>query len=129
MSAMAMKHVTDPKVDLLKKLDDLSGYTIYNNMLLCALYERPEQTKGGILLTQQQRAEDKYQGKAALIVKAGPVAFESENGYFTEGGPVVGDWIAIRPSDGWPIQINGVQCRMLVDEQVKLRIPSPDSVY
>lgn len=129
MALMTMKHVTDPKDDLLKKLGDLSGYTIYNNMLLCALYERPEMTKGGIVLTQTQRAEDKYQGKAALIVKAGPVAFEAENGYFTEGGPVVGDWIAIRPSDGWPIQINGVQCRMLVDEQVKLRIPSPDSVY
>lgn len=129
MAVMTMKHVTDPKDDLLKKLGDLSGYTLYNNMLLCALYERPEMTKGGIVLTQTQRAEDKYQGKAALIVKAGPVAFASANGYFTEGGPVVGDWIAIRPSDGWPIQINGVQCRMLVDEQVKLRIPSPDSVY
>ena len=129
MSVMAMQHDTDPKVDLLKKIGDLSGYTIYNNMLLVALYERPEKTKGGIVLTQTIRAEDKYQGKAALIVKAGPVAFASENGYFTEGGPAVGDWIAIRPSDGWPIQINGVQCRMLVDEQVKLRIPSPDSVF
>lgn len=129
MSVMAMQHDTDPKADLLKKIGDLSGYTIYNNMLLVALYERPEKTKGGIVLTQTIRAEDKYQGKAALIVKAGPVAFASENGYFTEGGPAVGDWIAIRPSDGWPIQINGVQCRMLVDEQVKLRIPSPDSVF
>ncbi len=129
MSVMAMKHDTDPKLAVLKKIGDLSGYTIYNNMLLVALYERPEATKGGVILTQTTRAEDKYQGKAALIVKAGPVAFASENGYFTEGGPAVGDWIAIRPSDGWPIQINGVQCRMLVDEQVKLRIPSPDSVF
>ena len=129
MAVMAMKHDKDPRVEILEKIGKLDDFSVYNNMCLVAVYERPEQTKGGILLTQTQRAEDKYQGKAALIVKTGPVAFEAANGYLTEGGPAVGDWIAIRPSDGWPIQINGMLCRMLVDEQVKLRIPSPDSVY
>ncbi len=129
MAVMAMKHDTDPKVELLKKLGDITGFKVYNNQVAVCIYERPKQTKGGILLTDAQRDEDRYQGKAALIIMTGPVAFASANGYFTDGGPAVGDWIAIRPSDGWPIQINGVLCRMLVDEQVKLRIPSPDSVY
>lgn len=129
MSSMAMRHDTDPRADLLKKIGDISGFTLYNNQVLIGIYERPEKTAKGIILTQTSRAEDKYQGKAALILKMGPVAFASTDGYFTDGGPQVGDWIAIRPSDGWPININGTLCRMLVDEAVKLRIPSPDSVY
>lgn len=129
MSALAMRHETDPREDLLKKLGDISNFEIFNNMVLAAIYERPAKTKGGILLSDTTRAEDKYQGKAALIVKMGPVAFKTDGDYFTEGGPKVGDWIAIRPSDGWPISINGTLCRMLVDEAVKIRIPAPDSVY
>jgi co-chaperonin GroES (HSP10) len=124
-----MRHDTDPRSDLLKKLGNLDGFVLYNNQVLIGIYERPEKTAKGIILTQTTRGEDKYQGKAALILKMGPVAFAQTEGYFTEGGPQVGDWIAIRPSDGWPININGTLCRMLVDEAVKLRIPSPDSVY
>jgi co-chaperonin GroES (HSP10) len=129
MSSMAMRHDTDPKKDLLKKLGDISDFELFNNMVLLAIYERPEVTAKGIILTQTHRAEDKYQGKAALIVKMGPVAFKTDGDYFTNGGPKVGDWIAIRPSDGWPIAINGTLCRMLADEAVKIRIPAPDSVY
>lgn len=129
MSSMAMRHDTDPATDILKKLGPISDFTIYNNWVLCAIYERPERTKGGLILTDTTRGEDKYQGKAALIVKVGPAAFASDGAYFSEGGPEVGDWIAIRPSDGWPITINGTLCRMLVDEAVKIRIPAPDSVY
>ena len=129
MSSMAMRHETDPREDLLKKLGDISDFEIFNNAVLLAIYERPEMTKKGIILTQTQRAEDKYQGKAALIIKLGPTAFASDGRYFTAGGPKVGDWIAIRPSDGWPITINGTLCRMLPDELVKISIPTPDSVY
>lgn len=129
MSTMAMRHDTDPREDLLKKLGDISDFEIFNNMVLVAIYERPEKTKSGLILTQTSRDEDKYQGKAALIVKTGPAAFLSDGNYFTEGGPKIGDWIAIRPSDGWPISVKGTLCRMLVDEAVKIRIPAPDSVY
>jgi len=130
MPPMTMKHETDPKKELLAKLGDLSGVEIYNNAVLVATYVRPSKTDKGILLPDQYVAEDQYQGKAALIIKMGPDAFNDPSGAWFSGASLkVGDWIALRPSDGWPISVNGVPCRMLDDTAVRLKIDRPDRVW
>ena len=132
MPAMLMKHDDDPRTQIWKDLGDLSDFHVYNNQCLVRVYERPEKTKSGILLTRQTRDEDKHQGKAALIIKIGPSAFDPDNdqGWWSgERNPHIGDWIAVRPSDGWPITINGQLCRMLTDTAVRMLIPAPDAVW
>jgi hypothetical protein len=127
---MLMKHEEDPKDALLNSIGDVSSVELFGKQVLLAVYQRPEKTRSGILLTANTRAEDQYQGKAALIVAKGPLAFDE--GYqkaFGSGGAAVGDWIVIRPSDGWPVTVNGVLCRIIEDEWAKMKIDHPDRVW
>lgn len=125
-----MQHDTDPKVDLIKAVGKLDGFDIYHNQILCAVYIRPEKTKGGIVLPDQHRNEDRHQSKVGLILKAGPDAFVDSTGvWFKEVSVKVHDWIVFRPSDGWNITVNGILCRILKDENIRGRISHPDLVW
>lgn len=130
MPAMKMVHTTDPAKELLAKVGDLSGFELFGNQILIAIYERPEKTKSGIILSDLTRQEDAYQGKAGLCVALGPSAFVSDSNYnFRNQSVSVGDWVAIFVSDGRKIVVNGTLCRLVEDHHVRLRIPSPDSVW
>jgi co-chaperonin GroES (HSP10) len=127
---IAMEHDVDPRKTLLKKLGNINDVEIFNNQILCAVYVRPEKTKGGIVLPDQHRAEDKIQGKVGLVVKKGPAAFVDEsNTWFVDVDVEIDDWIIFRPSDGWSITVNGVLCRILDDINVRGRISHPDQVW
>lgn len=130
MPPMKMMHQQDPKDELFAKIGDLSGIEVYNNAVLVATYVRPKKTSTGIHLPDQYVQEDEYQGKAALIVKMGPEAFKDPDGRWFAGADIkVGDWVALRPSDGWSVSINGTPCRMLTDTSVRLKIDRPDRVW
>jgi co-chaperonin GroES (HSP10) len=130
MPPMTMKHSKDPKDELLAKIGDVSGVAIYNNAVLVATYVRPKTTASGIHLPDSVVEEDRFQGKAALIVKMGPQAFKDESGrWFADADVKEGDWIALRPSDGWSISINGTPCRVIDDTAVRLKIDRPDRVW
>lgn len=130
MSYMKMHHAGDPREDIRNAIGDLSKVDIYFNWVLVAVYKRPEKTKSGIYLTDDSRKEDEYQGKAGLVLKKGLQAFIDDANTSFQGQNVnVGDWVVIRPSDGWQVMINGVLCRMVQDVQIRLRIDSPDVVF
>lgn len=131
MPPMRMAHTTDPKTELHAKLDaTLSDVQLFNNQVLVAVYIRPRVTAGGIHLADETRKEDQYQGKVGLVMMKGPLAFLDEGNTRFHGQTVdVNDWIAFRTSDGWPVVINGVHCRILDDVDIKLRIPEPDLVF
>jgi hypothetical protein len=57
------------------KIGDISTLTLAANNVLVAVYKRPEKTKSGIILTDQNRDEDNYQSKVGLVLKVGPTAF------------------------------------------------------
>ena len=71
--------------------------------VMLVMYERVGQgeskTAGGIILPDVKggsATEDKYQGKAGLIVKMGPIAFEDDASHkFGDKKPKVGDWVII----------------------------------
>jgi co-chaperonin GroES (HSP10) len=130
MTYMKMEHVEDPREQIGNAIGDLSKVDIFFNWVLVAVYKRPERTKSGIYLTDDSRKEDEYQGKAGLVLKKGAQAFVDDANTSFQGQNVnVGDWVVIRPSDGWQVMINGVLCRMVQDVQVRLRIESPDVVF
>lgn len=139
MPALSMLHETDPAKEILEKVGNLDKFELFGNQILIGIYTRPEkmkpiQTASGqavsLLLPQTARGEDQYQGKAGLVLKKGPSAFVSDANYDFKGQDVkVGDWIAIFVSDGRKIAINKMDCRIVEDHHVRLRIPAPDVVY
>jgi co-chaperonin GroES (HSP10) len=126
-----MLHEVDPKEALLKQIgDSYKKFDIFNTQVLMAVYIRPEKTKGGIMLANKTRDEDRYQSKVGLILKKGPSAFVDDEGKWFNGLTISeGDWLVFRPSDGWSLTINGVLCRMLDDTSTRMRIQHPDDVY
>lgn len=130
MPHMVMTHDTDPKDILTTELGDISGFEIFNNQVLCAVYVRPQKTKSGIYLTSQTVEEDKIQGKVGLVVKTGPDAFTDTTGeWFNDMDIELSDWVVFRPSDGWSITVNGVLCRILDDTNIRGRVQHPDQVW
>ena len=130
MPQMAMAHEVDPKTELLDKVGNVDGIDVFNNAVLVAIYVRPTKTKSGIILTQQYTDEDRIQGKAGLVVKKGPRAFVDERGEWFVGANIEEkDWVIFRPSDGWPINVNGVACRLIDDVAIRGKVDQPDRVW
>lgn len=132
MPLMEMVHVEDPSDALVNKIGDLSEFEVPLNRVLIGIYMRPEKTKGGVILTDKYRDEDRYQGKAGLILKRGPLAFvDDDRVKFNGFDPKPGDWVMFRPSDGMKVDIRAADghCILLTDTQVQLVIPAPDVVF
>ena len=129
--AVAMKHEADPKQEILDKLGDLSRLSIMHNRVLVATYIRPEKTKGGLILIEQTRDEDQWQGKVGLVVAKGPRAFKDDEQAKFHGQDVKpGDWVYYHPHDGKQLTINGVHCRLFAYEtQIIGILTDPDAVW
>lgn len=130
MTALRMTHSVDPATELKAKVGDLSKVEIMHNQILVAVYIRPERTASGLYLADKTRDEDRFQGKAGLVLKKGPLAFVDDDANKFHGQDVnIGDWVFYRVSDGFPVNINGQLCRLLEEVHIKGKIPSPDVVY
>lgn len=132
MPLMLMEHDVDPRTELLSKIGDIDDIEVFNNRVLVAIYIRPDKTKGGIILTDQTRDEDKWQGKVGLILKMGASAFNDPNGVYFQGVHVdVGDWVYFRPSHGQPLTVNTKDglCRLFHDTDIAGIIPNPDMIW
>lgn len=131
MKALQVDHVGDPRTQIWDKCSGLlQDIEILGGRVLLGIYERPEKTKGGIILTDRTKGEDIYQGKVGLILKTGPLAFVDDDDHHWGGVvPAVGDWIAIRVGDSWQCIIGDQQCRMIDDIDARMILTTPDVVY
>lgn len=130
MPQMAMVHDVDPAEQIWQTVGDLKDVKLFGNQILIGIYLRPEKTKSGIILTDRTRGEDQHQGKAGLVLKMGDKAFKSDDNYdFGADKVEVGDWVAIFISDGRAITINKQLCRIVEDQNIRLRIPAPDVIW
>jgi co-chaperonin GroES (HSP10) len=133
MPNVAMKHERDPRQVILDAIGDLSGFEIAQNEVLCATYLRPEKTHGGIVIPRSNLNEDLFQSKAHLVVKIGNACqFErvSQKTGRTLGLKIeLHDWVVIRPSDALAMEVNGVHCRLVYDDQIRARIQNCEQVW
>ena len=130
MPHIMMKHEVDPRKKLLDELGDISGFKLFNNQILAAVYIRPKQTKSGLFLSDQTTDEDRYQSKVGLIVHMGPSAFEDSTGqWFKDVNVKLHDWIVFRPSDTWSLTVNNVLCRVIDDDKIRGQVSHPDQAY
>lgn len=130
MPPMKMVHTQDPVDVIRKNIGSLDGFIVTGDQVLLGIYQRPEKTASGIIITDKTRGEDEHQGKAGLVLKLGEKAFKYD-GEFAYEGPVFkeGDWVATWVTDGRKLYVNSQLCRLVRSEQIRLGIPHPDSVY
>jgi co-chaperonin GroES (HSP10) len=133
-----MEHLDDPRAVIQRKVGDIRNIEIFGNDILVAIYKRPEKTKSGILMPEKYRDEDIYQGKVGMVLRLGPTAFVDDDGkIFRDIKP--GDWVVFRPSDGWQVTLNTlrgnyskddtVDCRVVSDVSIRMRVTHPDSIW
>src|SRR3972149_6104974 len=108
---LEISQAENPKLALINALGDLSREEILGDLVLIAIYIRPEKTSGGIIRPIDNVKEDEFQGKVGLIVKTGPLASEYED----DTPPIcqVGDWVVYSIKDGWSVTVNDVACRLI----------------
>jgi|SRR5579863_6588721 co-chaperonin GroES (HSP10) len=126
----------DPKRAILDVLGDIDGLEIFHNLVLVATYIEPEKTAGGIIKPDRALEENRFQGKGALVLKKGPLAFKDDGVTKFAGADIdVGDWVLVRPSDGWEMFLGGKQeqggvcVRVFEDIHIKGRVSDPSMIY
>lgn len=147
MKSAALQKVSEPKYDprreILDKLGDLSHIEIAQNEVLLAIYMREEKTSGGIVLPHQNLKEDRYQGKCGLVVKIGSACrfrrADDKTGVVYGLDIKLHDWVVVRPSDTWALDINSdltalqiqdfVACRLVYDDAIRLRVADPRAIW
>ena len=126
-----LNYIDDPiKAEIIKDVGDISQVEVMYNYVLLGIYVRPEKTQSGLYLADTTRKEDVYQGKTGLVLKVGPTAFvDGPDMDFAGQNVQVGDWIVLRPGDGWQVKVGKRDCRMVPDTSIKLKVPKPDMIY
>ena len=129
MPAMVMLHEEDPKEVILKAVGEIPDGIVFKNQVLCAVYERPTKTRSGIILADQTKDEDQFQGKVCLVVALGPDAFVDNDDWVFNAKAAVGDWVWFRTSDSLAFRLNGKLCRAVNDTDIRGKLPHPDMVW
>jgi len=127
----------DPKAALLDSLGGRQdGIEMFHANVLVATYIEPDRTPGGILKADRTLAENRFQGKGALVLKLGPLAFKDDS--IAKFGGVnlkEGEWVMVRPSDGLELFAvdstgrAGTSCRVFKDVDIIARLADPALVY
>ena len=127
MPAVAMKHDTDPRAELIARVGDVSWMEVPDCHVLVAVYMRPQLTAGGLFLPPKNLEEDLYQSKAGLVIAVGHGA------KFNDKEVAIHEWLIFRPSDTWDFDLirppGPVRCRMLYDKHIRGRVTAPGHIW
>jgi hypothetical protein len=127
MPAVAMKHKSDPREELLERVGDVNWLEIPDCMLLLAVYMRPERTAGNIILTARNLEEDLYQSKVGLVIKIGYGA------KYNNRDVELHEWLVVRPSDCWDFDLirpaGPVRCRTVYDKHIRGKVTAPGFMW
>ncbi len=111
---------------LLDAAGDLGDYVPCHNEVLVATYIAPEKV-GSIIRPDAHLAEDRYQGKCALVLKTGPK---------TTIDVKPGDWVVFRNSDAIELFIRdrrkvneGISARLVEDTYIRMIVTDPSLIY
>ena len=128
-----VKHVSeaeDPKREILKWTRGIDKEYVLGDRVIVATYARPAKTSGGIILTDNVRQEDVYQGSCGLLVAKGESAFLYDGAYKFEGkAPELHDWVIYKAADGMSISYNKASCRILRAESIIAVTKKPEAWY
>ena len=130
---LRVAHKTDPRDDIYEDLQHVIPlFQPVGDQVLLVMYERGKQkgggdvkTDGGIIIPQSATgalAEDKWQGKAGLVVAMGPIAFTEDESHKWGGVvPKIGDWVLISIGDSYSFDLPGDRrARQVADSSIKV---------
>lgn len=134
----------DPVQSLLDALDGgHEGIEVCRGYVLAAAYIPPPRTTRKAdgtdftwAETDRQLAEHRFQGRAFLVLKVGPLAFK-DDGRLQFGNIDIKpmDWIMARPSDGVECFVAdrtrkaGVSCKLFNDVEIQAKLSDPSLIY
>lgn len=119
----------NPQEEMLKKIGTLDNIEVGGAKVLVWVYIAPRKTKGGIYRPDNNIKEDLYQGVVGYVLQMGPLAFKDDEANKFGGYSVKkGDWVTFRPADARRIQINGVDCRIIEDVLIDMKISAPELI-
>jgi len=130
-----LSRASDPKQALIDAVGDLSGVDVFNDLVLVGTFIRNELmrndgTLGKIIRPMDNVKEDEHQGKVGLVLKAGPIAaMQYEKDDELGQNATLHTWVVFQNSHSWPLQINGVACRLLPYDKVRMRTNNPNLVF
>ena len=138
-----LQPLDEEKRAILDRIGDLSHVEIAQNEVLLAIYMRGEKTSGGIILPQNNLKEDRYQGKVALVLKIGSacqfIRTDEKTGRTYGLDIKLHDWVVVRPSDTWTLDVNSdpkackledfVPCRLAYDDSIRMRVTKPGVIW
>ena len=90
--------------------------------------KRNDGTEGKILLSDEARADDKYQSISGLVIATGPDAYRDPEKYPFGPWCKVGDWVVLPRQEGFFFHFNGVAMCILPDDRILSVISDPMSV-
>lgn len=115
------------KANIMTKIGDLSEVDVDMNEVLVAVYEHD--MIGSIHIDGKTKQREAFMEKCGLVLKCGPgvdVNDHKTNFYGRKIQP--GEWRVFMPADGWPLPLRGVQCRLVPDNRIKMRVTTPDII-
>lgn len=125
-----LSQAADPRMAIIKAVGDLDDVTVFSDMVLVGTFIRHEKTSGGIILTKDNIAEDIWQGKVGLVLKAGPLAYADWETDDQKGKAAqIGTWIVYAIKDGWGITLNEVPCRLIPYDKIRMSVVDPKKVF
>lgn len=120
----------DPKKALIAAIGDLGDIEPLSDMVLVGTFIRNEKTAGGIIRPRENVQEDEHQGKAGLVLKAGPLAYGDWEDDESRGQNArLHTWVVFQGLQGWQIQLNGVPCRLVAYDKLRMRVADPTVVF
>ena len=133
--AAAIGSGVDPKSALFDACVNAEKIDVNHHLVLVATSIEADRSAGGIYLTDKTLMEARFQGKAALVLRCGPMAFVDQPPTYFGGFSVKrGDWVIVRPSDGLEMFLadaagQGTSVRMFEDVQIKAKVTDPGLIY
>lgn len=126
-----ISQATDKRKGIVDAVGDLAGVELFTDLVLIGTYIRDEKRASGLILPQDTLKEDEFQGKVGLVLKRGPHAVIEYQDGSDDGGENAkeGSWVVFAIKDTWPLQINGVACRVVPYNKIRMRVDDPRMVF
>lgn len=130
LKIVEMSQAADFKTAVMKELGDLSKFEVLGANVLMATYIKPEKTKGGIIIPEKTKDEDRWQGTIGLVLKMGEQAFKFDGPYEYKGRvPEIGEYVMFHTSDTRELGIRNISCRLINSELIRMIVPAPQDLY
>ena len=120
-----IEDVDQYKAAVFKELGkDLEKIEVLLNRVLVAVYIENEYMHGGkkfaIAKTVDNAAESIWQGKAALVLKCGPLAFADDtHTSFANQTVKPGNWVSFKIGNSSQIELKKIPCRIVMDQHIE----------